>query len=163
MQFAARRGHYWLSVILGTSGLNAQTCVTVLQSPLTPEGTILLELRLYAPPGTAPAALQWTFQSPYSSIASFAVDDGPSLTSVGKTAICMGDTKTYRCLAVGANTKTIPNGIIAKLSAECVRGAPRPAIQVTNVMGVSAAGHFVPIRISTDCGKHPSLEEEADR
>ena len=135
--------------------LNAEACLMVSRPTITPEGTALLDLWLYSSPKEAPAALQWTFQYPPSSITSLTVDDGPSLTSAGKTTICAGSAAAYNCLVMGANANTIANGVIAKLTAILPPGASGPTVQINNLIGVSAEGYFLPIKVSADCGLHP--------
>ena len=86
------------------------------------------------------------------------------LTSVGKAAICAGDPSAYKCLAVGANTKTIANGVIATVTAVLAPGATTATIQIRNSLGASAAGYPISIssrisrpRVSSDCKLHPRV------
>jgi hypothetical protein len=122
---------------------------------ITADGTALLDLSLSSPPGAAPAALQWTLQYSPTVITSFAVDDGPSLTSAGKTSICAGDAAAYNCLAIGANTNAIANGVIATLTAVLAPGFPTPTVQIQSALGASPEGYLIPIRVSTDCRLRP--------
>ncbi len=164
-QSAARKAPFWLPILLWTSGLSAQTCLVLSPATLTPDRTAWLDLALYSSSGAAPAAVQWTFQYPSSSISSLAVDDGPVLTSAGKTAICVGNSAAYSCLAVGRNQKTIANGVIAKVTAVLAPGATTAAVQITNPRAVSAAGDRIPIswriglitgaNASSECPPHP--------
>lgn len=139
----ARRSRRWLPAILWTH-LSAQTCLVLSQATITSGNTALLDLSLYSPSGTAPAALQWTFQYT-SSISSFTVDDGPTLTSAGKSAICAEEGVNYNCLAVGLNANTINNGVIAKITAVLAPGASAPIIRITNPLAASASGNLIPI------------------
>ncbi|MGO9270769.1 MAG: hypothetical protein ACLQOO_11045 [Terriglobia bacterium] len=164
-QFAARKVRCWLPILLWTSGLDAQTCLVLSPATIAPDHTAWLDLALYASPGMAPAAVQWTFQYPASSISSLTVDDGPMLTSAGKTAICAGNAAAYNCLAVGRNTKTIANGVIAKVTAVLAPGATTATVQITNPRAASAGGYQIPIvskilsapsrNLSSDC-KYPA-------
>ena len=71
----------------------------------------------------------------------------------------------YNCLAIGLNTKTIPNGVIAKVTAVLAPGATVSAIQITNPRASSAGGNLIPIiarilsspgaRDSSDCRPLP--------
>jgi hypothetical protein len=126
-----------------------------------------MNLSLYSSPGTAPAAVQWTFQYASSNISSLTVDDGPMLTSAGKMAYCAGNAAAYNCLAVGVNTNTIPSGVIAKVTAVLAPGASAPAVSIAYSLAASAAGNVIPIsakivsvtgaNISSDCRLHPPL------
>jgi hypothetical protein len=119
----------------------------VLSSPtIAANGTASLDLSLYSARGTEPAAVQWTFQYSSSSIQTLTVDDGPALTSVGKTAMCSGDAAAYNCLAVGTNTKPISNGIIAKLTAVLAPGATAATIAIKSPLAASAAGYLIPVK-----------------
>jgi hypothetical protein len=166
-RFAARKVRRWLPIILWTGGLTAQTCLVLSPATITPDGTALLDLTLYSFPRTAPSVVQWTFSYPSSSISSLTVDDGPTLTSVGKTAVCAGTANSYGCLALGLNRNAIANGVIAKVTALLAPGATRATIQLTNTLGGSAAGNPIPIfssvrsdasaRVSPDCKFLPPL------
>ena len=136
---------FWLSLLLGINGLNAQTCLVLSPATIAADGTASMDLSLYSSSVEPPAAIQWTFRYPASSISSLTVDDGPMLTSAEKTAICAGDAAAYKCLAVGANAKTITNGVIAKVTAVLAPGASTATIQITNTLGASAAGYVIPI------------------
>lgn len=141
---AARKARCWLPIILWSCGLNAQTYLMLSQPAITTDGTVLLDLSLFSSPGTEPAAIQWTFQ--YSSnVSSVTVEDGPGLTLVGKTTICAGDKAAYNCLAVGANTKTIANGVIAKVTAILVPDASTATILISNSLGASSTGYLIPV------------------
>jgi hypothetical protein len=169
LPFAARKARFWPVIVLWTgglwtSGLNAQTCLVLSPATIAADGVASLDLSLYSSPGTALAAVQWTFRYPSSSIGSLTVDDGPMLTSAGKTAICAGDATAYTCLAVGASTKTIGNGIIARVTAVLVPGAGSAAVALTDSLGASSAGNLIPIplrieapagaKVSSDCKLH---------
>ncbi len=172
-RFAAPIARLSLPVVLSCGGLipiwpgalNAQTCLVLSPATITADGSALLDLSLFMPPGAAPAAVQWTFQYPSTSISSLTVDDGPMLTSAGKTAICSGSAAAYHCLAVGLNTKSIGNGVIAKVTAVLAPGASTPAIVITDSFGASTSGKAIPIplriqtpagaKVSSDCRLHP--------
>ena len=162
LPIAARNVRRWLPIILCTTGLTAQTCLVLSPTAVTADRTALLDLSLYSLHGPAPAAVQWTFQYPSSSISNLTVDDGPSLTSVGKTVVCAGNAEAYNCLAVGLNSKTIADGVIAKVTAVLAPGVTAATIQITNPHASSAAGSdLIPIvarilpargtRDSSDC------------
>jgi hypothetical protein len=148
---------YWLPLVLSASGLTAQTCLVL--SPVTPtaKSTQLFNLSLYSPPGMAPGTVQWTFQSPSSTISKLTVEDGPTLTSTGKTAVCAGDETHYNCLAVGANTKIIGNGILAKVTAVLVPSVAKANLQILNPRAASASGDLIPIsaRVLATPPSHP--------
>jgi hypothetical protein len=170
-QLASRKALCWLPILLGTSGLTAQTCLVLSPAPGASTGTALLKLSLYSSPGTPPAAIQWTFQYASSNIHSLTVDDGPMLTAAGKMAMCAGNAAAYNCLAVGVNKNTIPSGVIAMVTAVLAPGASTAAISITNALAASAAGDVIPIspkivsvtnsNISSDCRLHPPLRGSA--
>jgi hypothetical protein len=145
-QIATRIVRSGLPMLLWTSGLAAQTCLLLSPANIT-GNTALLDLSLYSPRGMAPAALQWTFQYASSSISSFTVDDGPTLTSAGKSAICIGNAAAYNCLAVGLNTNLINNGIITRITAVLAPGASAPIIHIMNPRAASAIGNLMPIGV----------------
>ena len=146
LPIAARKVCRWLPILLCMTRLTAQTCLVLSPTTVTANRTTLLDLSLYSTNGPAPAAVQWTFQYPTSSITNLTVDDGPSLTSAGKTVVCAGNAEAYNCLAVGLNTKTIANGVIAKVTAVLAPGATAAALQITNPHASSAAGSdLIPI------------------
>jgi len=164
-RFAAQKARYWLPILFGISGLNAQTCLVLSPVVIAADGTASMDLSLYSSSGEPPAAVQWTFRYPASSISRLTVDDGPVLTSAGKTAICAGDAAAYNCLAVGGNAKAIANGVIAKVIAVLAPGVNTAAIQISNTLASSAAGYSIPIssrimpvrgaNVSSDCRLHP--------
>jgi hypothetical protein len=136
------------------SRLDAQTCLGL--SPAKIAGGIAIQdLSLYSSPGESPAAIQWTFQYPTSSIKSLNVEDGPALAQAGKTAICAGDGGSYTCLAVGANDNSISNGVVARVTAVLSPNAASATILIGNPLAVSAAGRPILIssRIPSDGGK----------
>jgi len=161
----------WLPIFLWTSlwttGLTAQTCLVLSPATISSGVNASLNLSLYSSPGTAPAAVQWTFQYAPSNIRSLTVDDGPMLKSAGKTAMCAGDAAAYKCLAIGLNTNTIASGVIAKVTAVLATGASTAGISIANSFAASAAGNVIPIspktvsstgpHVSPDCRVHPPL------
>jgi len=118
----------------------------VLSPPaIFPNGTASLDLSLFSPHGKGPAAVQWTFHFSSTMITNLTVDDGPTLTSAGKTAICAGDATAYNCLAVGMTTRPIGNGIIVKLTALLAPGASAAPILIKSSLGASAEGFMMPV------------------
>jgi hypothetical protein len=166
-QLASRKALFWLPILLWTSALAAQNCLVLSPGAVSSDGTALLNLSLYSAPGTAPAAVQWTFQYASSNIRSLTVDDGPMLTSAGKTALCAGSAAAYTCLAVGLNAKTIASGVIAKVTAALAPGASTAEISLASSLAASAAGNLIPIspkivyttsaNVSSDCRIRPPL------
>ena len=167
-QSVSRRALCSIAFLLWTSALTAQTCLVLSPAANSPEGgAALLNLSLYSSPGTSPAAVQWTFQYASSNIRSLIVDDGPMLTSAGKTAMCAGAAAGYNCLAVGLNANTIASGVIAKVTAVLAPGAGAAAISIASSFAASAAGNLIPIspkivsttsaHVSYDCRIHPPL------
>jgi hypothetical protein len=151
----ARKGYHCFLMALCAGALNAQTCLMVSRPEIATGGTAFMNLFLYSSSGAAPAAIGWTFEYSSSDITSLTVDDGPSLTAAGKTSICNSDPAAYNCLAIGANANTVGNGVIARLTAVVAPGAPSPIVHIKNPLGASPEGHFIAIRVSTDCMLHP--------
>jgi len=123
----------------------AQTCLVLSQPVIAADGTATMDLSLQSTGKLEPAGLQWTLQYLSSSVTRLTVEDGPKLTEAGKTAVCSGDGSGFTCLAVGANRKTIPNGVIAVLRATLASGATTPAITIKDAMGVAVDGFLIPI------------------
>ena len=80
--------------------------------------------------------------------------------------MCDGDAAGYRCLALGANTNTIANGVIAKVVAVLAPGPTTTTpIQIVDTLGASSEGYVLTISpriipntgatISPDCRLHP--------
>jgi hypothetical protein len=155
---ASRKAFCWLPILFGTGGLTAQTCLVLSPASISADGSALLNLALYSSPGTAPAAVQWTFHYASSNIRSLTVDDGPMLTLAGKTAMCAGTAAGYNCLAVGFNANTIASGVIAKVTAVLAPGASAAAISIANTLAASASGNLIPIspKIVSVAGAHVS-------
>ena len=156
----AVRASCFIPIMLGTHALNAQTCLVLSPVTINADGTASLDLSLYSSSAKAPATVQWTFQYSPSSISSLEVDDGPTLVSSGKATFCAGDGTAYRCLAMGANRKTIANGVIAKLTAVLAPGATTAVISITGSLGASLAGD--PIRIFSKIGQTTSTKASSD-
>ena len=143
---ANRKSLRYVPIVLWASGVaNAQTCIVLSPPTSAANGAASLDLSLYSARGKEPATLQWTLQYPSSSMQTLTVDDGPALISAGKTMICSGDAAAYNCLAVGTNTKTIGNGIIAKLTAVLAPGVNTPTILIQSGLGASSAGFLIPV------------------
>jgi hypothetical protein len=117
-----------------------------------------MELSLYSPRGSEPAAFQWTFQYDASNVAALSVEDGPSLASAGKTTMCAGGAAAYTCLIAGANRNAIANGIIAKVTATLGPDATRPNLSIKSPLGASPMGYLIAAasRIMADAGAEGS-------
>ena len=62
------------------------------------------------------------------------------ITSAGKTVLCAGDATAYKCLALGANAKSIENGVVAKVTATLAPGVKKTGIALRDALGTSADG-----------------------
>ena len=160
LHFAARTVPYWLPAILWTSGLCAQTCLVLSPPAIAADGTAKFDLSLYSPRGTAPSAVQWSFQYEASSISSLTVADGPALNATMKTVMCDGDAAPHNCLAAGLNKKIIVDGAIAKVTAVLAPGAVTAAIQITGLRAVSAEGMEIP---AAECRSVPESKSLAEK
>lgn len=132
-----------LAFVIG--GLNAQTNSLTLSSAVADSSSAaILDLSLHSS-GARPVALQWTFQNPPSDISRIEVDDGPMITSTGKTVMCTRDATAYKCLVVGANSKVIANGVVATVNAALAPGVKKTTIELHDTLGTSADGTGIPI------------------
>jgi hypothetical protein len=111
-----------------------------------PDGTAVLELSYTSVPESPVAALQWTFQYPADAVTGITVEDGPAVTGTGKTVICLSDAVVCKCLALGANADTIPDGVVAKVAFLLTPGTKEAVILVSNTLGASQEGQPVPVR-----------------
>jgi len=135
----------WLPILLGVTGIHAQTCLVLSRPVFGSNGTATFGLSLHSAPGARPAAVQWAFQYSSSSIAALAVDDGPALAPVGKTTFCAGNSGSFNCLAAGLNTNTMRDGIIARVTATLVPGGDAANLVITSSLGASREGYFIPV------------------
>jgi hypothetical protein len=150
-RFAARKLLPGLPIFaLILSSVNAQTCLILSSAKARPDGTVSLDLSLNSLSGPPPAAVQWTFRYSSSAILSITVDDGPALLSTGKTTFCAEGAAAYKCLITGVNSNTVPNGVIAKVTAVLAPGAHTATIQVREALGASIGGDS--IAISSESG-----------
>lgn len=155
----------YLPLVLWVSEVNAQSCLVLSPPIFSTDGTASMELSLISAQGKGPAAVQWTFQLQSSSTQNLTVDDGATLISSGKTAMCHRNADVFNCLAVGANSNTIGNGVIAKLTVLLVPGTTAAPIAIGSSLGASVEGYFVPVRTnvlfspgsnaSSDCVPRP--------
>jgi hypothetical protein len=126
--------------------LNAQACLSLSTAAAPSGSTASLELSLDSPADQRPAALQWTFRYTLSAIRSFTVDDGPVVTAAGKTVMCTPNAAGYMCIAVGAaNTTTIANGVVARITAVLSPEAGNAGIDLVNLLAASPEGYFIPL------------------
>jgi len=123
---------------------SAQTCLVLSTAVVAPGGAADLELKLISGSDTPPASLQFTFSYP-ASLRSLTVNDGPAAAAADKTVMCNGDAAAYTCLAIGANAKPIPDGVIAKVTVALAPDAGSAEIQLTQTCGASGEGHYLPI------------------
>jgi hypothetical protein len=137
---------YLCLILMLAPGLNAQICLGLTTvASASGGGSVSLDLSLDSLSNTPPAGLQWNLQYPASAIRSLEVDDGPAATAAGKTVICAPNANGYTCVAVGANAKTIPNGVVAKVTAILAPDVSNAVIQVVNPLAASAEGYYMPI------------------
>src|SRR5271163_1089749 len=107
-----RFGLVVLLVLFGNASLFPQSgSLTLSSGSVVAGGTTTVNLSYSGT--TAPAGLQWTMTYPPSAFSAVNVAAGPVLASAGKSLYCGGTSGTYTCVAVGMNTNTIANGIVA--------------------------------------------------
>lgn len=161
--------HRWLLVVLFATGvLNAQTTLVPSSTRVVTERASLT-LSLDSSAGVAPTALQWTFQYSPAAILSISVEDGASATAAGKTLICMGDAAALTGMAVGLNSRTIADGIVARITAVLAAGQNDRTLNITDALGVSAGGEPIPISVKgcsiivgAVTGVHPPIKTTSD-
>jgi hypothetical protein len=135
--------------------LSAQACLSLSPPSISGDQTVILELSLNSPPKARPVAIQWTLSTSSSGVISVAADEGPSLPSGRKAAICVGTAAAYRCIVAGANAEPVRDGLIARITVNLAPGTATPKITLRDSMAVSADGHRIPV---TECS--PSNRKE---
>lgn len=129
-----------LALLLALNIATAQPALTLSSGTGSAGGTVTLNLSLSSPSGSEPAAVQWTFGYPASSVATISVAAGAASTSAGKSVSCAGGSAAYICEVSGSNTNIISNGVVAVVTATLTSGATNASIGVTNAIGASPAG-----------------------
>ena len=127
-----------------------------LSSGSAPAGSaVVLNLALSSPSGSEPAGIEWTFDYPAGSVASFAVGAGPALSDAAKTLDCAGSAGTYYCVASGLNTNAIANGVVATVSITLAPAANSTTIGVSGAVGTSSNAE--PITVTPTSGTASSI------
>src|SRR5579872_4225846 len=103
-------------------------------------GTVSLNLTLTSPPGSEPAAIQWTLTFPPANVASISAVAGTSPTNAGKTISCNPGTGAYTCLISGMNANIISNGVVAVVNVTMAAGVTSTTIGLSNTLGASVSG-----------------------
>ena len=111
----------------------------------TAGGSVLLEFSFYAPSGSQPASLEWTFAFAPSAIVSISAGAGAAAMAADKSLSCTGNSGTYTCFLTGLssnglNANIIQNGVIAIVKVEISAAVPSTSINVTNPLGSTPAG-----------------------
>jgi hypothetical protein len=133
-----------LPFVFWAIGLSAQALLVLSAPSATPEGaTATLELSLDSPPDGAPTAIQWSASS--SPVGAMNVDEGPGLSSAGKTAICAKRAASQRCTIFGLNRNHIPNGVVALITIRLIPGVGTPAVTIGDLLEASVNGYAVPV------------------
>jgi hypothetical protein len=137
-----RLGLRSLPALLWAGTLAAQTCIIASPPKLQADNTASIDLWLYSST-TRPSALEWVVRVDDSLATRVVVNNGPALTAAGKTVLCMNVGDGLRCLAVGANSNPIANGVIAKISATPAAGFSSAAVQVADALAATPEGHLL--------------------
>jgi hypothetical protein len=119
--------------------------LTLASATATAGGTVALNLSISSPSGSEPAAVQWTFTYPASSIASLNVTAGAAATAAGKSVACAGSAAAYTCIVSGLNSNIISNGVVAVVTATLTATASTATIGISGVEGATAAGAVVTV------------------
>src|SRR5262252_4279735 len=103
-------------------------------------GSVTLSVSLSSPPGSEPAALQWTTAYPASSMAPATALAGPSTTATGKTLSCSNSSGAYTCVVTGMNSTPISDGIVAYLTFALSSSAGSMPVGLTGLAGPTLLG-----------------------
>ena len=110
-----------------------------------PGGSVVLGLSLTSA-ATAPAGLQWTLNYSPNDISAISVAAGSVSEAAGKSTSCVGSSGSYTCLAVGLNSNTIGNGVVAAVTVTTsLTAASSTSITLTGTLGVAPNGDAVAV------------------
>ena len=116
---------------------------------ISPGGTASMNLSVTSS-GGAPAALQWTLIYSPASIVSISATAGSAAAAAGKSLECFGSPGSYTCFLTGVNTNglnanTIPNGVVAVVTATVSPSATTVPIGIANALGATQSGGSDPL------------------
>ena len=112
--------------------------------------SVTVHLTLASPPGSEPAAVQWTLSLPplniyLGSTYSINVAEGPVITAAGKSIRCTTNYGAATCIANGTNRNPIRNGLLASVTVRLASGVPPASIALQQIVGVDPTGTEIPI------------------
>src|SRR5579872_6583486 len=81
-----------------------------------PGGTAVLKLSLASPPGSEPAAIQWTLTYDPSAVAAVNASAEAAASAAGKTLQCASGTGSLTCILAGMNANAIPSGPVTDVN-----------------------------------------------
>lgn len=125
-------------ILLQITPLYAQSSLALSSVTGIPGTTISMDFSASSS-GTTPTALQWTLSAPGGNVTNLSVAPDPSLTAAGKSISCSGNVAAYLCVASGGNA-AIPNGVVARVSADLSATAATSLVSIAKGAGVSAVG-----------------------
>ncbi len=138
-------GFAFLVILCGFSNAAWAQSLMLSSATATAGTTVVLNLSVSSPAGSAPAALEWTLTYPAASVASISVAAGAAPTAAGKSIACAGGAAAYTCIAYGLNSNTISNGVVAVVTATLTSSATTALIGVPSALGASLAGASVAV------------------
>jgi hypothetical protein len=145
---------YAIAVILACLAPRLAFCqadtLALSSAVVTPGGTASLNLSLTSPAGSQPAGLQWTLTYAPTAVVNISASVGTAGTAVEKVLSCAGSPGTYTCFLTGLDTgdlnaNSIPNGVVAVISATIAPGTTTASIGITNALGATPSGGLDPI------------------
>ena len=130
----------FVAVSVALSGaLYGQSDTLTLSAGTSSPGAMSMDLTLSSPPGSEPAALQWTFG--YSSdVIGVSLSGGPSSSSAGKTVTCTINNGSYTCTASSLDSNIISNGVVASVTFNLIPGITSTLISFSQTLGVDPTG-----------------------
>ena len=117
------------------------------QVTATSAGTVVLNVSLQSSSGQQPAGVQFTLSYSPVDFTAIQVTAGQSATAAGKSIDCAGSASASKCVVVGVNKSTIPDGVVAVvlLTVSSTTSDTTSVIQLQNPLAVSAGGSAITI------------------
>lgn len=116
------------------ASLNASLSLS--SANVTPGSSVTVPLTLSG--GANPAALQWTFTYPATSIVTVTVADAAAASAAGKSSICQNSPGQTTCMLAGINSNGLADGVIENITLTTSAGfSGSAAVGVSSVIAVA--------------------------
>jgi uncharacterized protein (TIGR03437 family) len=138
-QYLSSQSPVVLVLLLSCGCLSAQSSLTLSTPVANGNGGVSYALSLVSTGGVRPAALQWRFDLPAGMGAVSSVP-GPAVTAANKTLACNTVGQTYICVAYGMSQQTVPDGVVAMLTAPATG-----TVGLSHTLGADLAGNAVTV------------------